>query len=413
CAKKGTADQACDAMCNWLACDRARDDHLNMGNQLGICELPNCGFDFDLCVAFSGPHVQWINVVDGLFGGQDDFYILEADCSAHSVDPSRPDGLFDYLDALDGVPNARGSTAQVTDVVQWCIDKVAEGTGGGHSGTAGPPVGDGGGADTTAGSDPPPPPPPLPERCGPWARQRNGANPTDNFGSWDGLSEGSGFDGVTSHPVDVFGGGVEYSVMRCHGVTEQDCLRIDRLSVRLVNPAASVTIDVSLLERTDPFPIAPDGSVELPIGSLKLGARYEHETAGALVHVSNSATAQWRVEPGQGTIELLGLEASSDGELQASLSLRGSLLNTQPRPAIVVAPGGSWNEIVLSASTVDAELDPVTHRWMVLGHGSWTGDEIELSLPAGRHAVVLYADDVHGARGIAATWVEIGNGEIP
>jgi len=38
---------------------------------------------------------------------------------------------------------------------------------------------------------------------------------------------------------------------------------------------------------------------------------------------------------------------------------------------------------------------------MVFGRGTWDTDSVEVTLPPGRHAVVLYASDVHGARGIA------------
>jgi len=104
CAEKDTADQACDAMCNWLACDQARDDHIWMANELGICAFSDCGFDFDSCMVFSALHPQLI-ILQGVFV---DAYLLEADCNASAMDPARPDGLFEYLEDLNGIPNAGG-----------------------------------------------------------------------------------------------------------------------------------------------------------------------------------------------------------------------------------------------------------------------------------------------------------------
>lgn len=412
CANKGTADQACDAMCNWQACDRARDDHIDMGNLLGVCDPPDCGFDFESCMAYGGLHSQWINVVDGLQGGQDDFYALQVDCEAHAVDSARPDGLFTYLEELDGVPNAGGKTAEVTDVVEWCSEKSSASGGADNNATwnstSNNADGTGEGTTTDAPSDGADASA-LPERCGPWATQRMAANPTDNFGTWNDQSEGSHSSGVNSQPIDIAGGGIEYRVLPCGVGTSQECLRIDRLSVRLVDPASMLEFDLNLLEKTEPMPIAPTGWVEIPAGALHLGVRYTLERSDVLVHASNTAKARARLDPFEGQMELVDLEASSnDGDLGANLSLRGTLLNTQPQPKIIVTPGPAWNEVVLSASTYDAELDPITHRFIVLGQGTWTTDTLELSLPPGRHAVVLYADDIHGARGIAATWVEIG-----
>ncbi|MCA9650632.1 MAG: hypothetical protein KC501_12025, partial [Myxococcales bacterium] len=61
-----------------------------------------------------------------------------------------------------------------------------------------------------------------------------------------------------------------------------------------------------------------------------------------------------------GTVERLELVASRDGGgPSARLSLRGDLLDTQPIPELLVTPGSTWNRVVLSASTIDAELDPI------------------------------------------------------
>ena len=92
------------------------------------------------------------------------------------------------------------------------------------------------------------------------------------------------------------------------------------------------------------------------------------------------------------------------------LSLYGDLVTTQPEPEILMSPGSAWNRVALSASTIDAESDPIAHSWMIPGVGTWRGDSIEVELPVGRHAVILYADDVHRARGVAARWVEISQG---
>ena len=410
CAQQGTADQACDAVCNWLACDRARDEHVAMANDLGTCVFSDCGFDFEFCMSVEGLHPQLIIIGEEFVGS----YALEAHCNAHAMDPARPDGLFEYLEQLDGVPSARGSTADVTDVVQWCLDRLAGSTGEGGTGViSGGEVGSG--ADTTAGgmgaggSDGGPPSPPP--RCGPWAMQRNAANPTHNFGIWSAKSNGMGADSVSSYPVTITGGAVEYSVLPCEGVTE--CIRLDRLTVTLVESGGPLELALNLLERTPLMPIGAAGVVDVPVGVLHFGIRYEWEHTDRLVYASNTNSAQIRVDLDHGEVELLDVIASSDtGEFMANLSLYGDLVNTQPRPKILVAPGSSPNSVVLTAQTIDAESDPISHHWMVLGEGAWIGDSVEVSLPAGRHPVVLYAQDVHEARGVAATWVEVAEGGV-
>jgi len=308
-------------------------------------------------------------------------------------------------------------------VVAWCLDLAgpstggadAAGNGGGDAGTGA----DGTGGDTTSGTttagggggpgmSPQPPP------CGPWAMQRTATNPTDNYGTWNEDSEGAGSDGTSSYPLEITKGALEYSVFPCEGLTSQDCLRIDRLSVVFVDPDSMVEISLNLLDRTPLMPISSAGDVDVPIGALRFGAHYLWDGIGVLVHTSNAAIARARIDPVQGKVDLVDIVAHSDeGDLVANLSLHGDLINTQPRPKIAVTPGSAWNRVVLTAQTTDAESDPLTHRWMVLGEGTWGGDSVEVTLPEGRHAVVLYADDVHKARGITATWVEISRGGMP
>ena len=413
CATKQTADQACHDMCNWLACDRARDEHFELGSDLGFCEPPSCGFDFEACISNSNLHFQWIDFAD------DDgiLYGLKADCNAHASDPARPDGLFTYLEGLDGVPNSRGATAEVTDVAEWCSDRNSASDGGEAAtanaatttltSTGGPSPDES--ADGTTSGDGGTDPPEQPQQCGPWAGMRAAADPTDNYGAWSQGSQGQRSDGTSTQPVTITGGGIEYRAMRCRDDRSQECIRIDRLSVRLVDTASMLRIDLNLLEKTEPMTLSPEGWVDIPAGALRFGARYTQERNDTFVQATNTQSARARFDLTEGRVELLDLEASSEsGDLWASLSLQGTLLNTQPRPEIIVSTGQAWNEVVLEASTFDAEFDPITHRWMVIGHGTWATDSVEVTLPAGRHAVVLYAEDTHGARGVAATWIEIG-----
>jgi hypothetical protein len=110
----------------------------------------------------------------------------------------------------------------------------------------------------------------------------------------------------------------------------------------------------------------------------------------------------------EGHLHLTGISASSeDGTAFATMSLHADLLNTQPSTEITWHIGAGGNRVSLSAVTSDAELDPIVHRWMIPTVGAWTGDDIEVVLPVGRHPVILYADDVHRSRAVAATWVVI------
>lgn len=413
CAKKGTADQACEDMCNWQACDRARDDHKTIGEQLGFCTLPTCGFDFELCMQSDNPHLQAMTFIDETFH----IYLLEARCEALAMDPARPDGLFEYIEELDGIPNAGGMLADITDVANWCIsvaeaDTSASATGNiSISATAG---GDGMGVDTTAGdTEGGDASPGEPVPCGHWAGMRTGPHPSNNFGTWNQSSGGVGLNDTSSYSAVVTDGGIEYSVFPCNGAS-QECLRIDRLSVRLEQSNPPIVVDLNLRNRTSLMPISAIGTADIPIDTLEFEALYKWNQAPRIIQTSNTKIAHATIDITNGTIELIDLEASSNtGDLVANLSLYGDLVNTQPRPEILVSPGSSWNEITLSAQTIDAEIDPIVHHWMVMGHGTWSGDSVTLSLPEGRHAVVLYADDVHESRGISATWVDIAQGATP
>ena len=74
--------------------------------------------------------------------------------------------------------------------------------------------------------------------------------------------------------------------------------------------------------------------------------------------------------------------------------------------------GSSVRQVVTKDERAIGHLDTTARfvcieRLSALGVGNWLGDSIALGLPVGRHAVVLYADDVHRARGVAARWVEV------
>ncbi len=355
-------------------------------------------------------------------------YALEANCNAVSLDSARSDGLFKYLEGLDGVPGSSGSIAEVTDVVQWCLDISEEATNGGGSDAAGAAdagvtSADGGSSsqetstdsteasgsgETTDGAEIPP----QPSACGPSAMQRTAAHPTDNFGTWTG-GYGIGIEDTTSYALAVQGGGIEYSVLPCHGSPTLECIRIDALSFTFMEPESLFELHLGLVDRTSLLFVSTAGEINVPAGELRFVSVYEWEGVRKRVEASNTTDAHLRIDTVNGEFELADVSATTkSGDLVAEFSSRGDLVNTQPRSQILVSQGSSWNKIVLTAQTTDAESDPVVHQWTVLGGGQWQGDSVELTLSEGRHAVVLFAEDVHRARGVTATWVEIGEGGL-
>jgi hypothetical protein len=405
CALEGTADAACTSVCKRGLCERARDDHMAAAYMLGgACNpaVTDCGFHFENCMLFDALHPQLIDKVDN---ADDLLYGLSVDCNASAVNAARPDGLFKYLELLDGIPGAVGDLGEVEDVVGYCQDAAqGDGTDGG--------AGDLDGGGDTGGGSPPPPPRGLPVPCGPYAEQRYWVRPTNNFATWTERSEGVGIRGRDRYPMAIESGGIEYTVLPCDGGSER-CLRVDELSVRLRDPDSGFAMALTLVESSSMLAMSTSERFEVPAGGLQLAVRYDWGAdQDVLVRASNTDPVQGEIDERGRSISLLELVASSPVDGDAVLSLRGDLVNTQPVPEIVVASGSAWNRITLRSSTRDAESDPVVHAWMIPGVGTWRGDAVEVELPVGRHAVLLYADDVHRARGVTAGWVEISAGGL-
>lgn len=413
CATKGSADQACDVACKRGLCERAYDEHYAVGQDLDGCAPPDCGFNFTACMDTNQLHIQWIDLLL-TDAANDPPYALQAKCDAVAADPVRADGLFEYLEDLDGIPGARGELANVEDVVGYCQPEPLGATDDGP-----PPVttlsGDDAGADSsgtgTADGDAggaPPEPPSRPQPCSAYAEQRFWVRPTNNFGTWNRQSSGVGVDAGATYPVTVTDGGIAYTLLPCPGGDDTQCLRIDQLAVRLVHPDSGLVVGLGLVQPSGSIPMSSTGSIDVPPGALSFAVRYEQEGRETLIMAKNDQSVLGHVDARGGVLQLTDITASSDdGSLLATMTLHADLTNTQPSTEIVQGAGSAANRVSLTALTVDAELDPIEHSWVIPRVGSWTGDHIEVELPAGRHAVILRADDPHRSRGIAAKWVEI------
>ncbi len=155
------------------------------------------------------------------------------------------------------------------------------------------------------------------------------------------------------------------------------------------------------------LPIAPDGTFEIPGDHLNFAARYSFAGEDVSLEASNVGAVDGTIDMHLRKVVLKEFSATSSGGGQtATLLLSGDLSNTQPSPEVVVVKP-KWNQVSLSAMTTDAENDPVSHSWMIPGVGTWSGDRVDVTLPIGRHAVVLYAEDVHRSVAVDATWVTI------
>ncbi len=405
CAVEDTADDACEAMCKHQLCERAQDEHYAIGEDLGECEGSSCGFSFESCMSTGLLHVQWIDL-DGVDFPNDPSYGLRAQCQASALDPVRPDGLFRYLEGLGAIPGAGGGLASVEDVVGYCQDKVRSDTDGGtnHPGDAGA---DSGTSGTESGGDTSEPPP-RPPGCGSHAEPRFWVRPTNNFGAWNHESTGLGIDGETSYPIPVTDGGLAYTMLPCPGADDSHCLRIDQLAVELSHPSEALVVSLGLVEQSMLMPLSPAGRFDVPPSALRFAVRYEHDDRETLAMAWNHEAVRGHVDAQGGLLRLPGISASSgDGTALATVSLHATLVNTQPSTTIHQSAGAAWNRVSLSAQTFDAESDPITHQWMIPGVGTWRADRIEVELPAGRHVVILRADDIHRSRGIAAQWIDV------
>jgi hypothetical protein len=419
CAVEGTADDVCESTCKHELCSRARDIHVMVGQRLSgfdVCGLVDCGFSFEACIDTNLLHIQAIVTNQN----PTQFYGLQASCHAGADEPARADGLFTYLEELDGVPGASGSLGNVQDVVAYCLDAQA----GGATdmppesttlvGTSTPPLDDGAdstggtGVATDTGEAPDPGRVPTPVPCGPYAEERFWVRPTNNFGTWNEVSGGVLGNGAAMYDAVVTGGGISYTMFPCEGVPGATCIRLDRLSVQLAETASGLVMRLSMQEDPLPMPITDQGHFDVPPGAVRLAVRYGREGEPWLVAATNAERARGHIDAIARTIRIEGLGASSEqGDTLATLALEGTLTNTQPRTEIVESHSPRDGSLLLTAETVDAELDPIEHQWTIPGVGSWRGDAITPSLPPGRHAVILYADDVHRARGVAARWLDV------
>lgn len=346
-------------------------------------------------------------------------YFLDAACYASATNPTRPDGLFAYLEELEGVPGG-GAELEDVDVVEYCVDA--------HDTEGLPGDGDGGGgggyetrstdteaADSTGGSDSsdgtgsdsgsPPPAPEVPDACGPFAEQRYWVRPSNNYATWSSSgSSGSASDGSTTYPMVVSGGGLEYTVLPCD---QGRCVRLDRLSVHLEQVGGGQEVTIAMVEPSELIPLAVDDTFDIPAESMRFAARYTYDDHRYTVEATNDIDVGGTIDGVAGTILLRRFDASSStGNLSSRLTLSGDLDNTQPDTEIVVNQL-AWNRVNLRAIAVDAESDPVDHTWRIFGVGVYTGDAIEVTLAPGTYAVALVAEDVHRARSVDATWVTI------
>ncbi|MCX4240859.1 hypothetical protein [Paraliomyxa miuraensis] len=409
CAKKEAADRACEGMCIYDLCERARDEHVSAGNELGTCDPTagaGCGFAFQDCVDLRALQIQTID----LLAGDDVEYSMRTACEAVAADPVRPDGLFRYLDGLDGVPGAHGALAEVEDVVSYCLD--AQGGAAVTSSTSVAATSGGDGADSTGatGSDAGDPevPPERPGACGPYATERYWVKPTNNFGQWTLASQGIAFDREASYETKVVDGGVSYTLFPCAGAPDTQCLRFDRLSVRLMEPESGLVVSLHLTQNSELIPMSAEGHFDIPQGALPFAVRYTWDGREVFAMASNREGATGQVDVTNRALAMTGLTTvSEDGTVLAALSLYAELSNTQPRTEILHESGQTWNQVSLTAMTFDADMDPIEHHWTIPGVGNWTGEEVEVELPVGRHAVILRAEDVHRSRGVSATWIDV------
>ena len=168
CALVGNAQPACQERCKYDLCERAQADHIRIARALdvGACQnLVTCGFSMDFCMSTDSLHPQFLVFLDS---DKNTSIAVQADCSAYVVESARPDGLFEYIEELDGVPGSQAhGPGSGTDVVQFCIelaggvmDLPGTGAGGGEGGVPN-------GADSTGGSSGGDVPLRIP--CGPFA----------------------------------------------------------------------------------------------------------------------------------------------------------------------------------------------------------------------------------------------------
>jgi hypothetical protein len=225
---------------------------------------------------------------------------------------------------------------------------------------------------------------------------------------WNEVSKGVGGVPPATSMASVTGGGIAYTMFPCEGAPGATCLRIDQLSAQLIELGSELVMHLGLVEDSMLMPVSAQGRFEVPAGALRLAVRYAWDDQEQLHLVRNDQPAIGYLDTIARSLHIEGLGVSSEqGDMLVTLSLAADLTNIQPSTEIIASRDIEHGGLRLAAQTFDADFDPIVHHWMILGVGSWRGDSIAPSLPVGRHAVILYADDVHRARGVAARWVEV------
>lgn len=265
------------------------------------------------------------------------------------------------------------------------------------------------GGNTSAGEPPTPGKEPAPPtQCGPWAEERFWVRPTNNFGAWNETSAGVYAMDAAAHEALVDAGGISCTMFPCIDSSGAECIRIDQLSAQLVDASSRFVMRLSMVDDSSLIPVTSRGHFEVPPGALRMTVRHELNDQQRLFTATNSEQAHGRIVDDARSMYIQGLTVSSEqGEAIATLALSAKLTNTQPSTKIIESRDPRDGRLLLRAETFDADLDPVIHRWIIPGVGSWRGDVISPALPVGRHAVILYADDVHRARDASARWLEI------
>lgn len=369
----------------------------------------DCGFNYTACMDTNFLHVQFFD----LFNEDLQPYGLQARCRARANEPARADGLFAYLEDIVGVPGASGALGDVEDVVGYCLglqgNAETEATQTSGSSATGEP---GEGVDSTGGGTgnddvPTPDRGHVPAPCGSHATERYWVRPTNNFGAWTETAGGIGV-GSATHGANVTSGGIAYTLLPCAGMASTRCIRIDRLSVLLSRTDGSLAVLLTLEDVPASMPLTDEGSFDVAPGALRLQVRDVHDARQQSIVATNPSRARGKIDARSRTARLDELIVSSEqGDVLATMSLAANLTNMQPSTSIEASYDARSGNLLLEAETFDADRDPIVHHWMIPGTGRWRGDAIAITLPVGRHAVILYADDVHRARDVAARWVDV------
>lgn len=238
--------------------------------------------------------------------------------------------------------------------------------------------------------------------------------PTNNFGAWDEVEGGVlGVDAATQ-AARVTNGGISYTIFPCSGAPNAECIRIDRLSVELTEAGSGLVMHLSMLDDSELMPITDQGHFDVPPGSLRFRVRYERAEHQAVLSTRNTGAVRGSIDTRARTIRVEELHLASDqGEPVVTSTLEARLTNIQPKARIVESRDARSGRSVFTAESFDADGDPLVHHWTIPGVGSWRGNAISPPTAPGRYAVILYADDEHRSRGVAARWLEVRPSGVP